>query len=185
MTQNKNSKIILITGCSSGFGLLTAARLSVKGHRVFATMRSLNKKQELLDEVKARDGKVQILELDVTKEATIQAAVQRIEQEFGRIDVLVNNAGFGIGGFFEDLSEDDIRIQMETNFFGVQNVTRHVIPFMRRQKSGIIINISSIAGLYALPAFGAYNASKWSLEGFSESLRHELRFFGIQVLFSR
>ena len=108
-------------------------------------------------------------------------AIEIIDSECGRIDVLVNNAGYGIGGFFEDLTQEEIRAQMETNFFGVQNVTRRVIPFMRRRKGGTIINISSVAGLYALPAFGAYNASKWSLEGFSESLWYEMKLFGIHV----
>ena len=174
-------KVILITGCSSGFGLLTAARLSSRGHHVYATMRNLEKQKALLDEVKRRRGRISILPLDVTDESSIDKAIEIVDSECGCIDVLVNNAGYGVGGFFEDLTQEDIRAQMETNFFGVQNVTRRVIPFMRRQGKGTIINISSIAGLYALPAFGAYNASKWALEGFTESLSYELKLFGINV----
>ena len=174
-------KVILITGCSSGFGMLTAARLSSRGHFVFATMRSLAKKENLLREVARRGGKVELLQLDVTDKTSIQNAVEKIEKGKGQIDVLVNNAGYGIGGFFEDFIDEEFRAQLDTNFFGVQNVTREVIPLMRQQRRGKIINISSIAGLYALPAFGAYNASKWALEGFSESLYFELKPFGIDV----
>ncbi len=176
-----NPKIILITGTSSGFGLLTAARLASHGHQVIATLRDLNKKDALLKEVEKRGGKVQVLPLDVTDKNSIHQAVLQIIKEYGQIDVLINNAGFGLGGFFEDLTDQEIRNQMETNFFGVQNVTREVIPFMRGKKGGKIINISSIAGLYALPGFSAYNASKWALEGFSESLYYELKPFGINV----
>lgn len=176
-----NPKVILITGTSSGFGLLIVARLASHGHHVVATMRDLSKKSALLKEVEKRGGKVKISPLDVTDKNSIRKAVEEIIKEYGQIDVLINNAGFGLGGFFEDLTDQEIRSQMETNFFGVQNVTREVIPFMRQKKSGKIINISSIAGLYGLPGFGAYNASKWAVEGFSESLYYELKPFGINV----
>ena len=181
MNQTKTSKVVVITGCSSGFGLLTAARLSSRGYSVFATMRNLNKKQALLDEVKKRGGKVELLQLDVTDVSSIKRAIDDIKKRANRIDVLINNAGYGVGGFFEDLTDEQIRAQLEVNFFGAQNVTREVIPLMRTQGSGKIINLSSIAGLYALPNFGAYNASKWALEGFSESLYYELKPFGIHV----
>lgn len=177
-----DSKVILITGCSSGFGLLTAARLASKGHHVVATMRAPAKSGALLQEVRTRGGEVDVLPLDVTDKASVEKAVRDIAAKYGYIDVLVNNAGYGIGGFFEDLTDKEIRQQFETNFFGVQNVIREVIPCMRQKKSGKIINISSAAGLSASPCFGAYNASKWALEGFSESLRAELKFWGIDVL---
>ncbi|MCX5682023.1 MAG: SDR family oxidoreductase [Candidatus Omnitrophica bacterium] len=125
--------------------------------------------------------KTAIFFLDVTDVESVKNAVSKIKAQHGRLDVLVNNAGYGIGGFFEDLTQDEIRSQMETNFFGVQNVTREVLPLMREQKHGLIINISSISGLAAWPCFGAYNASKWALEGFSESLFYELMPFGIKV----
>lgn len=178
--MNNTKKIILITGCSSGFGLLTAARLSTS-HHVFATMRDVQKQHDLLEEVSKRKGHVSILELDVTKPDSINSALKLLLEQHGTIDVLVNNAGFGIGGFFEDLTDDDIRQQMETNFFGVQNMTRAVLPIMRPKHSGKIINISSVAGISATPCFGAYNASKYALEGFSESLHHEMKLFNIDV----
>ena len=143
------SKVILITGCSSGFGLLTTARLSSLGHQVYATMRNLDKQKALRDEVNRRKGKISIQRLDVTDDTSINQVIDTIDSECGRIDVLVNNAGYGVGGFFEDLSKEDIHAQMETNFFGAQTVTRRVIPIMRRQGSGTIINISSIAGICA------------------------------------
>jgi len=182
MSDPANSKVVLITGCSSGFGLHTAIHLSTKGYTVVATMRNLEKQAVLKEEVHQRKGQVDILQLDVTDNTSIKDAVKQIASKYGCVDVLVNNAGCGLGGFFEDLAEEEIRQIMETNFFGVQAVTREVIPLMRRRKQSKIINISSISGFSTSPAFGAYNASKWALEGFSESLRYELKFFGIDVL---
>jgi len=176
-----NQKVILVTGCSSGFGLLTAARLAAQGYLVWATMRDLSKKQLLEDELARRNAKAIIRELDVTKIPTIRNVIDEIQKTHSRVDVLINNAGYGIGGFFEDLSEDEIRAQMETNFFGVQNVCREVIPLMRKCSKGKVINISSIAGRVATPCLGAYNASKWALEAFSESLYYEMSLFGISV----
>jgi len=176
-----NQKVVLITGCSSGFGLLTAARLAAQGHFVWATMRDLAKKGPLENELAKRNTQAFIRELDVTKTSTIKNVIDEIQKTHFHIDVLINNAGYGIGGFFEDLSEEEIRAQMETNFFGVQNVCREVVPLMRQRSQGKIINISSIAGLVATPCLGAYNASKWALEAFSESLYYELALFGISV----
>jgi len=180
--MSSNSKIILITGTSSGFGLLTAARLASHGHHVIATMRNIEKRHALLREVNRRGGKVIIKTLDVTKKETIKQTMNEVASQFGYLDCLVNNAGYAIGGFFEDLTDEEIRQQMEVNFFGVQNVTRAAIPLMRSRKSGKIINISSIAGFSTSPAFSAYDVSKWALEAFSESLRYELKLFGIDVL---
>lgn len=182
MPHAATPKVVLITGCSSGFGLHTAARLASKGYRVIATMRGLEKQSALLSEVRRRAGAVDVLRLDVTDKTSIQETVRHIAAQYGHVDVLVNNAGYGLGGFFEDLTEGEIRGIMETNFFGVQSVTREVIPLMRQRRQGKIINISSVSGFSTSPAFGAYNASKWALEAFSESLRYELRFFGIDVL---
>ena len=165
MNTNSASKIILVTGCSSGFGLLIAARLASQGHIVYATMRNLQKQSGLLSEVNRRGGEVIIRQLDVTDKQSIQKTMDDIANEHGYLDVLVNNAGYAIGGAFEDLSEQDIRDQMEVNFFGVQNVTRAAIPLMRPRRQGKIINISSIAGLDATPGLGAYNASKWAQIG--------------------
>jgi len=178
----KNQKVILITGCSSGFGLITAARLAEQGHLVWATMRDLSGKKDLENELARRKTQATVRELDVTKIPTIKCVVEEIQKTHGVIDVLINNAGYGIAGFFEDLSDQDIRSQMEVNFFGVQNVCREVVPLMRKRSQGKIINISSIAGQAASPCLGAYNASKWALEGFSESLYYELSLFGISVV---
>lgn len=176
-----SSKIILITGCSSGFGLATAAHLASKGHRVIASMRNLTKQGSLQSELNKKNAAADIIQLDVTNQKSLENTFDYIEHKYGYLDVLVNNAGYGIGGFFEDLTEEEIRQQMETNFFGVQNVTRKTIPLMRQRKKGKIINISSVSGFSGSPAFGAYAASKWALEGFSESLHYELKLFGIDV----
>jgi NAD(P)-dependent dehydrogenase (short-subunit alcohol dehydrogenase family) len=183
------NKIILITGCSSGFGMLTAARLAAGGHTIYATMRNLQKQGALKLELEKRETKCQILRLDVTEDKSINNVIDTIEKQDSRLDVLINNAGYGIGGFFEDLSEDEIRSQFETNFFGVQKVTRAALPLMRAtaSKSGKdfstkIINISSTQGLSTLPGLGAYGASKFALEGFSESLYFEIQPFGIEVI---
>ena len=189
MNNSSNNKIILITGCSSGFGMLTAARLAAGGHTIYATMRNLQKQDTLKLELEKRATKCQILHLDVTDDKSINKAIDTIEKQSHRLDELINNAGYGIGGFFEDLSEDEIRSQFETNFFGVQKVTRSALPLMRTtaSKSGKdfstkIINISSAQGLSTLPGLGAYGASKFALEGFSESLYFEIQPFGIEVV---
>ena len=131
-----NQKVILITGCSSGFGFLTTVRLAAQGHFVWATMRDLSRKQPLEKELAKRQTQAFIRELDVTKPSTIKNVIEEIYKTHFHIDVLVNNAGFGTLGFFEDLSEEEIRAQMETNFFGVQNVCREVIPLMRERTQG-------------------------------------------------
>ena len=145
-------------------------------------MRDLNKQSALLSEVNRRGGEVIVRQLDETDKASLQRTVNDIASQHGFLHVLVNNAGYAMGGAFEDLSEQDIREQMEVNFFGVQNVIRAVIPLMRPRREGRIINISSVAGLDASPGLSAYNASKWALEGFSESLQAELAQWGIHVL---
>jgi NAD(P)-dependent dehydrogenase (short-subunit alcohol dehydrogenase family) len=182
MPNPSSPKIILITGCSSGFGMLAAARLASRGHQVIATMRDLNRQAVLLSELNARGAEADILQMDVTDPFSIQEAVRYAGEKYGYIDILINNAGIVIGGMFEDLTQNEIRSVMETNFFGVQNVCRAVIPMMRGRQSGKIINLSSVSGFYGSPGFGAYNASKWALEGFSESLYYELKFFGIDVV---
>ncbi len=161
-----NQKVILITGCSSGFGLLTAARLAAQGHFVWATMRDLSKKQALENELAKRNAQAFIRELDVTKPSTIKNVIEEIQKTHFHIDVLINNAGYGIAGFFEDLSEEDIRSQMEVNFFGVQNVCREVIPLMRQSPSGQDHQYLQHCRQVASPCLGAYNTSKWALGSF-------------------
>jgi short-subunit dehydrogenase len=178
----QNKTVVLITGCSSGFGLLTSKFLAMDTNFIiYASMRDLSKKSLLMAEVSKINRNIEFLEIDVTKKDTIEAGVKKIYEAHGKIDVLINNAGYAMGGFFEDLTEQEIREQMETNFFGMQNMTRAVLPIMHKNKTGKIINLSSIAGLVGFPGLGAYNASKHAVEGFSESLRLELLPFGIKV----
>ena len=178
--------VILITGCSSGFGMLSAARLAAAGQTVYATMRDLTKKEKLLTEVSKRSATVHLLRLDVNDQNSVAEVVECINSDVGRLDVLINNAGYGMGGFFEDVSDGEFRAQMETNFFGLLTVTREALPLMRRtasQHEGTkIINISSVQGRAPIPGLGAYATSKWAVEGFSEALNHELAPFGIDVV---
>ena len=183
------SKIILITGCSSGFGMISAARLASLGYTVYASMRDLSKNNDLKIELDRRDTSCHMIKLDVCDDTSIQKTISTIEDKEGKLDILINNAGYGIGGFFEDLSEREIRDQFETNFFGVQKVTRFALPLMRKTAiksdkifSTKIINVSSAQGRSALPGLGAYGSSKFALEGFSEGLYLELYPFGIEVV---
>lgn len=177
----EKQKVVLITGCSSGMGLATSIYLAGKGYKVYATMRNLEKKTELLSEAEKANVSVEILQLDVTDDASVKNAVKKIIDKEEAIDVLVNNAGYGSGGFLEDYSMDEIKDQFETNFFGLIRVTQAVLPSMRKQKSGMIVNISSIGGLISMPVLSIYNASKFAVEALTESLRVELAPFGIKA----
>ncbi|WP_458461821.1 SDR family oxidoreductase [Paenibacillus sp.] len=176
--------VALITGTSSGFGLLTAITLAKQGYRVVATMRDLSRREELtrLAEQAGISERVQVVQLDVTDPESVQKAVGTVLQNNGRIDILVNNAGFAVGGFIEEVSMEDWRRQMETNLFGLIAVTRAVLPVMREQKQGLIINLSSVSGLSGFPGYAPYAASKFAVEGFTESLRHEMSSFGVRVV---
>jgi NAD(P)-dependent dehydrogenase (short-subunit alcohol dehydrogenase family) len=177
-------KTALITGSSSGFGLLTAIELAKSGVRVVASMRDLSRRTKL-DEAAAAARvapKIDVRQLDVTNFATIPDFVDSTVRDYGRIDVLINNAGFAVAGFAEDLKLEEIRSQFETNFFGHVAMTQAVLPVMRRQKSGHIIMVSSIAGLHGTTTLSSYSASKHALEGWSESLRMEVNALGIKVV---
>jgi len=177
-------KIALVTGASSGFGLLTSIELAKAGFRVVATMRDLARR-ERLDQAVAAAGvaaKVDVRALDVTTFETMQGFVDRVVADYGRLDVLVNNAGFAVAGFAEDIKLDELRLQFETNFFGAVAMTKAVLPTMRRQRSGHIIQVSSIVGLQGAVTVSSYSASKHALEGWSESLRLELDSLGIKVV---
>ena len=175
-------QVALITGCSSGIGYETALMLGRNGFRTFATMRN-TKKSDSLQEIIRKEGlDVSIQQLDVNNNASIENTINNIKNEANRIDVLINNAGFGLVGFFEDLTLDEIRDQFETNFFGALNITKKIIPIMRLQKSGTIINISSGAGQVGFPGISAYVSTKFAIEGFSESLTYELLPYGIKVV---
>lgn len=175
-------QVALITGCSSGIGYETALMLARKGFNTFATMRNTKKSDSLQELIRKEKLALNILELDVNDEASVENTVNRIKNEAKRIDVLINNAGYGLIGFFEDLTLDEIRNQFETNFFGVLNITKKIIPIMRLQKSGTIINISSGAGQVGFPGISAYVSTKFAIEGFTESLMYELLPFGIKVI---
>ena len=167
--------VVFITGISSGFGLETARLLSQEGHVVYGTVRR---------EVEAIPN-VHYLQVDVRDRQAVADAVQQIVKAEGRIDVLVNNAGMGIGGPLEFASEEEVRLQMDTNFMGLVHCVDAVLPFMRQQGSGRIVAISSIGGLMGLPFQGFYSASKFAIEGYCEALRLEVQSFGIQVVVIR
>jgi short-subunit dehydrogenase len=175
-------RVALLTGCSSGIGYETALMLARSGFHIFATMRNTKKSDSLLELIRKEKLSLNILELDVNDDASIENTINRIKSDAKRIDVLINNAGYGLIGFFEDLTLDEIRSQFETNFFGILNITKKIIPIMRLQKSGTIINISSGAGQVGFPGISAYVSSKFAIEGFSESLMYELFPFGIKVV---
>jgi NAD(P)-dependent dehydrogenase (short-subunit alcohol dehydrogenase family) len=177
-------KIAVITGTSSGFGVLTSVELAKAGFRVVATMRDLGRRQRL-DQAVSTAGvgaKIDVRELDVTKFETMPSFVQSVVRDYGRIDVLVNNAGFPVAGFAEDIKLEELRQQFETNFFGAVALTKAVLPTMRQQRSGHIIQLSSIGGLQGAVTVSSYSASKHALEGWSESLRLELNPLGIKVV---
>lgn len=179
-----SGKVVVITGASSGIGLLTAVELARRGHTVVATMRDLARRTRL-DEAAAVAGVAERLDfrrLNVTEFDSIPGVVSEIVRDHGRIDVLVNNAGFAVAGFAEDLKLEEIRMQFETNYFGHVAMTKAVIPVMRKQAAGHIIMISSISGRAAFPVTSSYCASKFALEGWTESLRIELRSLGIRVV---
>jgi len=176
------SKIAIITGASSGFGLLTTIELAKKEYFVIATMRNLNKQMELLSQATALhlQKNIKIHQLDVTDQKSIHK-FQLFLKELNRIDLLVNNAGYASGGFIEEISVGEYRRQFETNVFGAISITQIVLPYMRKQKSGKIINVSSISGQVGFPGLSPYVSSKYALEGWSESLRLEVKPFGIDV----
>jgi len=179
-----NDKVAVITGCSSGFGLLTAVELARRGWRVVATMRNTSKRARL-DEAAARaaiTARVDVRPLDIANMESITESTAEIVRDYGRIDALINNAGFAMAGFIEDLSLEELRRQFDTNFFGHVAVTKALLPTIRQQRSGHIILMSSISGLIGFPAMGAYSASKYALEGFGETLRLEMNPLGIRVV---
>ncbi len=176
-------KHAIITGSSSGFGKLSAIELAKSGYYVIATMRNLKKQDRLLElaAVEKVTDQIHVFHLDVTSKESIEEFKMYV-QSLNSVDILVNNAGYAQGGFAEELEVDAYRRQFETNVFGVIAVTQAVLPFMRQQRYGKIINMSSISGRFGFPGLSAYSASKHALEGYSESLRLELKHFGIDVV---
>jgi NAD(P)-dependent dehydrogenase (short-subunit alcohol dehydrogenase family) len=166
------ARTILITGTSSGIGQVCARHLAARGWRVYGTSRK--------PATDAADG-IEMIAMDVDDDASVQAGVAAMVERAGRIDALINNAGYSLFGSIEDTTIEEAKAQFETNFFGAMRVCRAVLPIMRRQQHGYIVNISSLAGTFGLPFGGLYSASKFALEGLSESLRYETRRFGIHV----
>ncbi len=169
-------KIILITGASSGIGKATALQLIKEGHTVYGAARRVEKMQELVE------AGGHAIAMDITDEAQVKTGVQKVMDEQGRIDVLINNAGYGLYGAVEDIPLDDARRQFEVNIFGLASITKEVLPHMRQQKSGQIINMSSMGGKMYTPLGAWYHATKHALEGWSDSLRLELKAFNIDVV---
>lgn len=172
-------KVWFITGCSTGFGRELAKHLLENDYRVAVTARNTDQIQDLVEINK--DNAI-ALALDVTDKAQVKEAVAKAEKHFGKIDVLVNNAGFGYFGAIEESDESEVRAMFEANFWGLAEMTRAVLPKMREEKSGTIVNISSIGGLVGFPGVGYYNATKFAVNGFSEALQKEVEPLGIDVI---
>jgi len=180
--MSNTQKVAVVTGSSRGIGFETSKVLARNGFLTYATMRNPQKGNSFIDIVEQEKIPLKTIQLDVTDDASVYDAIQSIISQSGRIDVLINNAGYGLAGAFEDLTVDEIKQQYETNFFGVVRVTQAVLPTMRKQKSGKIVNMSSAAGRFGFPGSSAYISTKFSLEGLSESMAYELDPFGIEVI---
>jgi NAD(P)-dependent dehydrogenase (short-subunit alcohol dehydrogenase family) len=167
---SSSNKVVLITGASSGFGDAIARALAAKGYRVFGTVRS-----------RAAATDFTTLPLDVTQEESVRSCISEVIEVAGRIDALINNAGIGIAGAIEDTTPAEAQLQFDTNFFGLHRLCRAVLPHLRAQRAGTIINMSSLAGRISLPFQGFYSASKFAIEAYTEALRMEVRPFGISV----
>jgi NAD(P)-dependent dehydrogenase (short-subunit alcohol dehydrogenase family) len=182
-TNDKNkTKVAIVTGSSSGIGLETSLLLARNGFFTYATMRNTAKSNKI-NELKQKEKlPLEVLKLDVTDNKSVNEAIEKVANEQGKIDVLVNNAGYALVGPLEELSIQEFKEQFETNLFGVTRVTQSVLPIMRKQRHGTIVNISSIAGRIGFPLTSAYVSSKFALEGLSESISYELEQFGIKVI---
>jgi NAD(P)-dependent dehydrogenase (short-subunit alcohol dehydrogenase family) len=178
--QAKN--VALVTGSSSGIGFETALILARNGFHTYASMRNLEKSKDITQIAHKEKLPLQVVKLDVNSDTSVKDAVDQIVKENKIIDVLINNAGYGLFGSLEDTSIEEIKAQFETNFFGVIRVTQQVLPVMRKQKSGTIVNVSSVGGRIGLPCLSAYHSTKFAVEGLSESMSYELDSFGIRVV---
>ncbi|MDQ3837377.1 MAG: SDR family oxidoreductase [Thermoproteota archaeon] len=171
-----------MTGSSSGIGYATVLRLARSGYFTFATMRDTAKGLDLAKVAENEDLRIQIEQLDVTDDISIKGAIDRIHSTTGRIDVLVNNAGYSLFGSLENLSMKQIQEQLDTNLLGNVRITQQVLPIMRKQGNGTIVNVSSVMGRLGIPGFSVYAATKFALEGLTESLAYEVGPFGIRVI---
>ena len=180
----QDQKVVIVTGSSSGIGFETSLTLARNGFHTYATMRNMQgeKYKPLTEVAKNENLQLRAIELDVDNDNSVIDAINTIVEERERIDVLINNAGYALGGALEDSSMDEIKAQFETNFFGAVRATKAVLPAMRRQGTGKIVNITSMGGRIAIPLSSSYHGSKFALEGLSESIRYELEPFGIKVI---
>jgi NAD(P)-dependent dehydrogenase (short-subunit alcohol dehydrogenase family) len=178
----EEGKTAVVTGSSTGIGFDTSLMLARNGFHTYATMRNLDKSKEIIDAARNDNLPLEVLQLDVTDDRSVKNTIDRIVNERKRIDVLVNNAGYVLAGALEDLSIDEIKAQFETNLFGAIRVMKAVLPIMRKQRGGTIVNISSMGGRIGLPLNPAYHGTKFALEGISESMRYETEPFGIRVI---
>ena len=183
-SEANRQKVAIVTGSSSGIGYATSLMLARKGFYTYASARNIDKSANLQLIADAERLPLKLIKLDVTDDSSVNDAVEKIVSEKGRINVLVNNAGYALFGAFEDLSIDEMKAQFETNFFGVVRVTQHVLPIMRTKYNGdgVIVNVSSVNGHVAFPVISAYVATKFALEGLSESIAYELEPFRIKVI---
>ena len=177
-------KVAVVTGSSTGIGYETALALTRNGFYIYATMHKLDgeSEQKIANITKSENLPLQVIQLDVNNAKSVIDAINRIVKEKGRIDVTVNNAGYALIGAFEETSMDEITAQFETNFFGAIRVMQAVIPIMRKQRSGRIVNITSMGGRIAIPLDSIYHGTKFALEGLSESIQYELEPFGIKII---
>jgi NAD(P)-dependent dehydrogenase (short-subunit alcohol dehydrogenase family) len=178
------TRIAVVTGSSSGIGFETALLLARSGFHTYATMRNLEKSKKITEIANTEKLPLQVVQLDVNDDISVKNAIDKIVAAGNkRIDVLVNNAGYGLFGPLADTSIEEIKAQFETNFFGVIRVTQQVLPFMRKQNSGVtIVNVSSVGGRIGVPVLSVYQSTKFALEGLSESMSYELEPFGIRVV---
>jgi NAD(P)-dependent dehydrogenase (short-subunit alcohol dehydrogenase family) len=180
--MSKNQKVAVVTGSSTGIGFETSLMLARNGYFTYATMRDIQKSKEIERIAQQENLPIRIVEMDVDNDNSVKTTIEKIISERNRIDILVNNAGYGLFGALEDLPMEEIKRQFETNVFGVIRVSQNVLPIMRSQRDGIIINISSVSGLAGIPSQSVYVSTKFALEGLSESLSFEVETYGIKII---
>lgn len=175
-------RLAIVTGSSTGIGFETSLMLARNGYFTYATMRNIQKSKEIERIAQQENLPIRIVEMDVDNDNSVKTTIEKIISERNRIDILVNNAGYGLFGALEDLPMEEIKRQYETNVFGVIRVSQNVLPIMRSQRDGIIVNISSVSGLAGIPSQSVYVSTKFALEGLSESLSFEVETHGIKII---
>ena len=180
--MSKNQKVAVVTGSSTGIGFETSLMLARNGYFTYATMRDIQKSKEIKRIAQRENLPIRIVEMDVDSDNSVKTTIEKIISGRNRIDILVNNAGYGLFGALEDVPMEEIKRQYETNVFGVIRVSQNVLPIMRSQRDGIIINISSVSGLAGIPSQSVYVSTKFALEGLSESLSFEVESYGIKII---